>query len=383
MPESMISPTSAREDRGIFGDGRGVRFSMENLEFSVPYNNDPETLEELFKLKRLGNNKIAEVYLSGPQEYSGSGRIVPEIDINEFIELVDRIHKEELRVNLILNSTCEGSDWYSQKVVNSTMEYLRQVHEEHGVEAITIANPLYISKVRERFPDIEICASVLGNIDCVQRAVIYRKAGADIITPDVNINRNLGLLKEIKEATNAKLKLLVNEGCLYKCPFRQFHFNAKSHVSKEVSKAGIDVSFADFFGAGTQVIREDLSQLLKSCWIRPEDIRRYAEITTYFKLVCRAQLRSFVIRAARAYLEESWDGDLLDLVSGCSKRFSINEGAYLDNKSLGKYRFFEMVTTCDNRCGQCGYCEDLSEKLIELGVYTPEKGEDVPSFVRG
>ena len=82
-----------------------------------------------------------------------------------------------------------------------------------------------------RFPDIGICASVLGSIDCVQRVVIYREAGADVITPDVNINRNLVLLKEIKEATNARLKLLVNEGCLYKCPFRQFHFNAKTHVT--------------------------------------------------------------------------------------------------------------------------------------------------------
>jgi hypothetical protein len=31
-----------------------------------------------------------------------------------------------------------------------------------------------------------------------------------------------------------------------------------------------------------------------------------------------------------------WDGDVLDLVSGCCKRFSMNEGAYLDNIALGK-----------------------------------------------
>ena len=187
---------------------------METLEFSVPYNNDPETLEELFRLKSQGDNKITEVYLSGPQKYSGSGRITPEINSDEFAEIVKKIHKEGIRVNLVLNSTCEGTEWYSQEVVNSTMEYLKWVHEELGVKAITIANPLYISKVRELFPDMEICASVLGNIDCVQRAAIYRKAGADIITPDVNINRDLGLIKDINEATGAKLKQLGNEGCL-------------------------------------------------------------------------------------------------------------------------------------------------------------------------
>jgi len=351
---------------------------MESFDFSVPFNHDLETLEELFKLKRFDNNRITEVYLSGPQEYSGSGRIVPEISIDKFLEVVDWIHQEGLRVNLLLNSTCEGSKWYSREAVTSTMDFLKLLHVKHGLEAITLANPLYISKVRERFPDIEICASVLSNIDCVQRAVIYRKAGADVITPDTNINRNLGLLKEIKEATNARLKLLVNEGCLYKCPYRQFHFNAKSHVSKEVSQVGLDLSFADFFGAGVQVIREDHSQLLKSCWIRPEDLRKFIDITTYFKLVCRSQLKSFVIRAAKAYLEESWDGDLLDLVSGCLKRFSMNEGAYLNNKALDECKFFETVTACDNRCGQCSYCIELAEELVELGVYTPEKGQDFP-----
>ncbi len=51
---------------------------MANLEFSVPYNNDPETLTKIFNLKSLNGNHIREVYLSGPQQYSGSGRITEE-----------------------------------------------------------------------------------------------------------------------------------------------------------------------------------------------------------------------------------------------------------------------------------------------------------------
>ena len=50
---------------------------MGNLEFSVPYNNDPETLAEIFRFKEHKGNRIREIYLSGPQEYSGSGRIAP------------------------------------------------------------------------------------------------------------------------------------------------------------------------------------------------------------------------------------------------------------------------------------------------------------------
>jgi hypothetical protein len=48
---------------------------MSTLDFSVPYNNDPETLTEIFKWKECNENRIKEMYLSGPQQYAGSGRI--------------------------------------------------------------------------------------------------------------------------------------------------------------------------------------------------------------------------------------------------------------------------------------------------------------------
>ena len=355
---------------------------MESLEFSVPYNGNLSLSPELFSLKGFGGNKIREIYLSGPQDYSGSGRIMPIVQNQEFYDVIEMTHKEGIRVNVILNSTCEGSEWYSDKVVSSTMEYLKRIHEEHGVESVTIANPLYIQEVRRILPNIEICASVLGNIDCVQRAVLYKKMGADVITPDVNINRNLGLLKEIKETTNLELKIMVNEGCLYKCPFRSFHFNATSHVSRDVSKDGLDFSFAKFFDSCNKVIKDDLSQILKSCWIRPEDIRKYIGITRFFKIVGRSQVNNKIIRACKAYLGENWDGDLLDILCASIGRFSARYGACLHNKALEQYRFFETVTSYNHDCNDCDYCNKLSKRLINLGVYTFEKAEDLlPQYI--
>jgi collagenase-like PrtC family protease len=350
---------------------------MDALEFSVPYNSDPATLKEIFRLNKCSANRVREIYLSGPQRYSGSGRVAPAITTDEFVRVVDEIHNEGIRVNLTLNSTCEGIEWYSQKSIDTTMQYIGEMHEIRGVEAVTIANPRYIMEVRKRFPRIEICASVLGDIDCVQRAVLFQKAGADVLTIDVNINRDLQLLKDIKQATSTQLKLMVNEGCLYKCPFRKFHFNITSHVAKEVSRADIDYSYADFFDMCNQVIAEDHSQILKSGWIRPEDTRKYGEITSFFKVVGRTQRGSRVIRAAKAYLDERWSGDLLDLMCANLGSFSVNHGAYLDNEKLGELEFFEKTTTCERKCQQCSYCKDAIENLLVLNVVTMEKAEDV------
>ena len=346
---------------------------MSALEFSAPYNNDPETLEEIFRLKDHAGNRIREIYLSGPQEFAGSGRVTEALSLERFLETVDRIHREEIRVNLVLNTTCEGTQWYSAKQIEATLEYLRLAHREHGVEAITLANPFYIQIIKGRYPELEITASVLADIDCVQRAVIFRRAGADVITPDANINRNLGLLKRIKDATGAELKLMVNEGCLYKCPFRKFHFNYMSHKSKELGEIEGD----GFFAGCLHVTHGDLSQILKSGWIRPEDLGKYGDVSKYFKIVGRARPKTMVLRTLKAYLEEGWDGDLLDIVSSSLNRFTIEFGAHLDNKTLDQCGFFEKLTTCGYRCEECHWCDDLANDLIRLHVLTRGKLEDV------
>ncbi len=351
---------------------------MKHLEFSVPYNNDPETLTELFRWKERDGNRIREIYLSGPQEYSGSGRIAPALDFNQFTTVVDRIHQEGIRVNILLNSICEGSEWYSSEVLTATMKYLKRAHEDHRVEAVTIANPLYIREVRKQFPDMEICASVLGDIDCVQKAVIFKKAGADVITPDVNINRDLVLLKKIKDVTNAELKLMVNEGCLHRCAFRKFHFNYISHKSKKPDAMHRIKGEENVFSLNCiQLSKSDPSQILKSCWIRPEDTDKYEQITSYFKLVGRTSSKSMIIRSLEAYLQQSYEGDLMELMAGNLYSLGMSYLIHLDNKSLDNIGFFEQVTSCGGQCSDCVYCNELIAKLTKRGVLTPAKIKDL------
>jgi collagenase-like PrtC family protease len=345
---------------------------MAAFEFSIPYNNDIDTLNEVFRLKKLGSNSIREIYLSGPQEFSGSGRECPPIDMLAFKDIVDKIHNEGIRVNLVMNSTCEVGEWYSPDVIRAKMEYLRLVHKEYGVEAVTMANPIYIEEIRDRFPDIEICASVLADVDCVQRAVILKKAGADVITTDMNINRDIMVLKEIKKATNVEIKLMVNEGCLYKCPYRKFHFNYTSHNSKQMS-----IDSRVFFNRCLRIAASDPSQVLKSSWIRPEDISKYGEITGFFKIVGREMPGSKVIRCVKAYMQETWDGNLLDILCASLNNFNTNYGIYLDNKKLEENGFFEKVSSCDRDCNRCYYCEELAKKLISFNNYSQELKKDV------
>jgi collagenase-like PrtC family protease len=262
--------------------------------------------------------------------------------------------------------------------LRSTLGYLERAREEHGIEAVTIANPLYIREVRKRFPDLEICASVLGDIDCVQKAVLFRKAGADVLTPDVDINRDLALLGKIRKATGAEIKLMANEGCLFRCAFRKFHFNYIAHQSRKPAKAKGAKAEDNVFSLNClQQSKSDLSQILKSCWIRPEDMRKYGAVTRYFKLVGRTSSKSMLVRSVNAYFEEHWEGDLLELMAGNLYSLGMSHLLYLDNKSLDAVGFFEKAISCDKQCSDCSYCEELVAKLIKRGLFTPAKIADL------
>jgi collagenase-like PrtC family protease len=348
---------------------------MANLEFSVPYNGDAGSLDETFKLKELGKNRIREIFLSGPQEFCGSGRKKEKITLPEFINITRRIHENGIRVNLVINSVCEGSDWYSPQEINRVMNYIGEVHKNYGIEVITVANPVYIKEARKRFPDLEICASVLSDIDTVKKAMVFKEAGANVITPDANINRDLKLLKEIRKVTGVELKIMVNEGCLYKCPFRKFHFNYISHKSRESgSVESTSYNFPE--ECCSHVFDADHSQVLKSGWIRPEDIEKYGEITGFFKVVGRETPPHRTLRTIKAYMDESWDGDIFDIICSGLFNYSQKYGTYLDNKNLGDRDFFRKTSACGHNCEQCHYCDDIVKEMLMLGWFTKEKYRD-------
>lgn len=336
---------------------------MENLQFSIPFDGNPESLQVIFTLNQLNRNRIREIYLAGPQEFSASARIMPKMKLPEFIGIIQSIHAAGIRVNLLLNSVCEGTNWYNPEVMQSRMEYIGLLHETYGLEAITIANPIYIKEVKKNFPKLEICASVLSIIDSVQRAIFFRDMGADVIIPDKCINRDLKVLKGIKDATNAEIKLMVNSGCLYKCPFERFHGAFISHKSLEDFNAKNTFNAQKiFFQNCSELAYSQRELVFQSAWTRPEDLRRYKDITSFFKISGRSIPSWATI--SQAYIEENWDGNLLELMDASLRFLFVNHSCFIDTKSLDRYDFFNQVTGCSRDCRSCSYCAELAHNLI-------------------
>lgn len=345
---------------------------MAQLEFSVPYNGNAVTLRQLIALQGRGGNVIREIYLNAPQSITGSGRVGNVTTLDEFAETVKVIREANIRIDITMNSTCDGGDWYEKETLERQIGFIRDMHEQQGVEAVTLANPFLIEQAREACPDLEISASVLADIDCFSRAEAFALAGATTMTVDTSLNRDLKLLRQIHEKLGVELKLMVNEGCLNKCPFRKFHMNLISHKSQEERDEGTSFSFA----CG-DIIGRDAGQIFKSNWIRPEDLRRYDGITRFFKIVGRDMMPSKVLRCTAAYMDESYDGNLFDLLCSSIGYFGIEFRAHIDNKALDKTSFFKRTSTCNRQCQRCTYCADLADELLGYGWITREMLEDV------
>ena len=348
---------------------------MTAYEFSVPFNGDPGTLDALLKLRGRDGNAIREVYLNAPQSVTGSGRVGAETTERAFVETVERIHDGGVRADITMNSTCEGAEWYDRETVSRQVGFVRRMHEERGVEAVTLANPFLIERVRDACPAIEISASVLADIDCFSRAEAYARAGASTVTVDTSANKDLKLLRQMTDRLGVEIKLMVNEGCLDKCPYRKFHMNYISHKSRETASEGTAFSFA----CGDIILR-DPGQVFKSNWVRPEDLVRYEKITRFFKIVGRDMLPSKVLRCTQAYLDESYEGNLFDILCSSIGFYGIEHSAHVDNKALDRTSHFKRTSTCNRRCHTCTYCDDLDRDLLGYGWVTRENLEDLGRY---
>jgi len=332
---------------------------MPGFGFSIPYNNNIETLkiiESKFE-DRPNGNKIENIYLSAPQEYFGSGRIVKGIDLKHLKEVISFCKKVNCGVNVVFNSTCEDVEWYSSRFVSKTLFIVKKLNEL-GVNTITLANPLFIKKVREKIKNIEIVASAFCDIDSLERAKYYENLGASEIVPN-GINRDFKTLETIKSSTDLKIRLMVNEGCLWQCPYRIAHTNYTSHASRK----GTDI--LDFPSMACVYERvKDPVVLLKSEWIRPEDLKFYKKITTKFKIVGRTMSSEWINNVVGFYLNESFDGNLLEILESATPVYLKIKPTVIDNKQLNG--FLEKVINCKRNCTECDYCDEMSKKVIKF-----------------
>jgi len=319
------------------------------LGISFPYISEEGYLDKV--LDRFGDN-LEEIYLPLPSRYAGSGRSIFYEDIG-YEEIIEKCKQHEVKVDILINASCEGLEPYTPTYWERINPLLKRLVDK-GVDMVTVSNPLYIQKIKKL--GFKVRASVISRINSVQKARWYKKLGVDAINLDRDINRNLELIKQIRDAVNCELWLLVNEGCLLDCPFKHFHDNLIGHLSRIPPNHRARIDAGPFTEFCTIIRRKYPEEILKSPWIRPEDLKYYEDIVDGIKISGRDLRGENMIEIIEAYVRRDYRGNLINLMN------VKTPGIYIENKKLDG--FLEGNLNCNRNCHSCNYCKEFAKRVI-------------------
>jgi collagenase-like PrtC family protease len=333
--------------------------------FNVPADFKNETIDTYVALnKKYHNARIKETYgqvsIGNP---IGSGRandLIPQVDINILKRYIDYSNQHDIRFNYSLNTTCLENREFTPKGIAEITHFLDQL-QEAGVRSITIAMPSLMELIRINKYDFEIKASTLCQIVNPNRAQAFKRLGVSAIVLDESINRDFDKLTRIRSSFGDQTEIIINVICHKNCILEMFHHNQVSH---DLGAKSNNPS-ATYYSHRCMMQRtEHASNIMKLAWVRPEDLKYYDDTgINLFKLQGRqAVLKGDMPRTVEAYMQESFEGNLVELLDCFYTTNSFV--AYVDNKKMDGFikPFVNDPNFCKNDCQNCNYCDNFARK---------------------
>jgi len=348
------------------------------MQLLVPTNWDPDLILPLGRL-----NADVQIYGVLPTSMIGSGgRGADNINMVEeqAEEYIKQAHSAGLKFDYLLNAPSMGNMEWDENIHRELLEHLGWV-TSIGVDSVTVTIPYLIELIKRQFPHLQIRVSTIAHVNSVARAKFFESLGADSITLDFNINRDFTVLKAIRNAVNCQLTVLLNNLCLYQCPYEYYHHDSLGHASQSYNP--INGYYMDYCVLRCTLDRLfDISQTIKCRWVRPEDIPVYEEIgIDMFKTSGRSASTERILTAATAYESRSYQGNLYDILNIITPKIeSVNSalpgvknnvigsppGLYIDNQALEGFMDFFKKQNCLAGCDHCDYCQRIASKVIQF-----------------
>ncbi|MFA6713953.1 MAG: hypothetical protein WC082_06635 [Victivallales bacterium] len=289
-----------------------------NLKFSVGY-----YLPDLYKCRETVeafSGHIEEVYFPWLDLADGRGNSIRcQEEQEQMLDELKAIHKNGIRLNMLLNANCYGEKAISVNFAENLFSAIDNVFTLIGLEAITTTSLFAAQLIKKRYPELEIKASVNMGIGTVP-GMEYVKNYFDSFYLQRELNRTPHKIKKLKEwcvKNGKKLYMLANSGCLRFCSAHTFHDNLVAH-EREI--ACQENAWTNFRGVCWQYLADpqnELSFLRDSTWVRPEDIDSYKGLVDGIKLATRSHRRPEVV--IESYVSRKHDGNMLSL---CEPDFS-------------------------------------------------------------
>ena len=343
------------------------------MRYSIATSWDNELLEKIEGLNNtISKNQIKEIYGSFPKAIIGCGRpgnFLPQITQEQFENHIKLAQKKGLDFNYTLNSpSFDFTSLYNskRKKLISFLTYL----EFLGTDVITISNYDLAVFISNDF-DFEIVVSCIANVNSINKFNKWRNIkNVKRINLPHSKNRDFPFLRDLKNKSDVEIELIANETCLFDCAYRDYHYSHVGHFSE----IGCDEkNYIDLPMMNCTIDKlEDLSELLKARWIRPENIQDYVNYgINYIKITDRTLPLDFLCKCAEAYMKNSYNGNLVDILSLTPHYFAdcLNfPRIYIDNNKLSHFLDIFLMEKCGNNCEKCTLCDSWKDQVMEYNI---------------
>jgi collagenase-like PrtC family protease len=298
--------------------------SMYKMRFDLATNFDPNLIA--FVNERNAEGAVSCVFGKLRSDVLGGGRNAPSLPKVSMKELRDHValcHQSNLKFNYLLNPLCLDNREISVRGHRKLLRFIGEL-ADIGVDGVTINSPFLCRLIRKQFPRFEITIGYHSGIGSIQQVKYWEELGADVLTLTHSVNRNFPLLTSLLAYTKRsgpRLRLIANNVCLRECPFKLSHGTSNAHASQ--SGHGSSGFFIDYNLLNCTYRKiANPANLIASEWIRPEDITYYEALCQKtgnhklsIKLLERTKKTAFLTRVVQAYLDRSYDGNLLEIMA--------------------------------------------------------------------
>lgn len=343
-----------------------------DIKFCVATSFEDELVKYTSLVNKKSKNKVFEFFGSMKSVLTGTGRpskILQDISFSQLQKHVELCHNNNIQFNYTLNGACMGAKEFDNEYLKRVLDFINDL-VKIKIDTFTFTNPYLITVVRNKFPRMNICLSIIAGVNSVQEIEIYNNLSIDRLVLDANINRNFSLLEHIRKVASLELEVLANNPCLFKCPFRRYHPEIDSHISMEEKEVPA------FPSVLCKKIRlKNIEEIIKSPWIRPSDSHFYSEIgIDFIKLGGRGKNTKWLKSMIEHYVNEKDGDNFYQFIEKNGWEYFRERNHNLSDLQVTipslpsnfLLHFRNKRYACDIDCRNCLYCNKIAEKYIKI-----------------
>jgi hypothetical protein len=309
---------------------------------------------------------ISSVYTTPGASFGvSSARFVPDITPARLLAFRNRLKREKIEFNLVYNfDGIPGGD---------ILPRLVKIADLLKPDLITV-NGTYIMDEFIRLGRYKLNISIINDINSLNQLHQLLERDPKGVITSYNIGRrktyDLDFIASVRKAfPGLKLKLMVNEGCVFECPDQNFH--STSMTMGLGTRFDQGRFYCSKLGPGCHW------RFLTGQYVPPKFLHNYLGLAHEFKIATRGVHGEPVSNEfVRGVLAEYVNEADISIARGMQTSFggSIFSGGLLDENGvprglppaaaaryLAPYPddFFARRTACRHDCWRCPYCRDI------------------------